>query len=236
MVGFMKRKHGTANQASDADGLMMGKGHKAALGVSNIAALIAWIGWGTAVVALATIQHNCSATTLTTTGSGRFDLLQPTTRCHRVYSFIWWLLALELFCLIVTTFGMWTPHVRKHRPGIVSLIAVSTALAMIAANTFLALLWNTGNPVHRRAIVAFIGFCIYSLGNALLILALGRYENDHPVQTRAVHDSSAYDNAPTGNVTGLDTGYGAQTAMPASRGYVGNTPTGGTPVLHTDRV
>ena len=44
--------------------------------------------------------------------------------------------------LAVTTFGMWTPHVRKHRPGIVSLIAVSTALAMIAANTFLALVWN----------------------------------------------------------------------------------------------
>ena len=40
----------------------------------------------------------------------------------------------------VSTFGMWTPHVRKHRPGIVSLIAVSTALAMIAANTMLALL------------------------------------------------------------------------------------------------
>ena len=53
----------------------------------------------------------------------------------------------------------------------------------------------------------------------------------------AVHDSSAYDTAPTGNVTGLDTGYGANNvAMPASRGYVGNTPTGGTPVLHTDRV
>ena len=43
---------------------------------------------------------------------------------------------------------------------------------------------QTGNPMHRRAIVAFIGFCIYSLGNGLLILALGRYENDHPVQTR----------------------------------------------------
>ncbi len=53
----------------------------------------------------------------------------------------------------------------------------------------------------------------------------------------AVHDSSAYDTAPTGNVTGLDTGYGNNNvAMPASRGYVGNTPTGGTPVLHTDRV
>ncbi len=52
-----------------------------------------------------------------------------------------------------------------------------------------------------------------------------------------MHDSSAYDNAPTGNVTGLDTGYGNNNvAMPASRGYVGNTPTGGTPVLHTDRV
>ena len=45
---------------------------------------------------------------------------------------------------------------------------------------------QTGNPIHRRAIVAFIGFCIYSLGNGLLILALGRFENDHPVQTRAV--------------------------------------------------
>ena len=52
----------------------------------------------------------------------------------------------------------------------------------------------------------------------------------------AVHDSSAYDTAPAGNVTGLDTGYGTNAAMPASRGYVGNTPTGGTPVLHTDRV
>ena len=44
---------------------------------------------------------------------------------------------------------------------------------------------QTSNPVHRRAVVAFIGFCIYCLGNGLLILALGRYENDHPVQTRA---------------------------------------------------
>ena len=41
-----------------------------ALGISNIAALIAWIGWGVALVALATIQHNCSATTLITTGTG----------------------------------------------------------------------------------------------------------------------------------------------------------------------
>ncbi len=49
----------------------------------------------------------------------------------------------------------------------------------------------------------------------------------------AVHDSSAYDTAPAGNVTGLDSGYGANTA---NRGYVGNTPAGGTPVLHTDRV
>ena len=51
---------------------------------------------------------------------------------------------------------------------------------------------QVGNPVHRRAIVAFIGFCIYSLGNGLLILALGRYENDHPtVQTRAPPLSTA---------------------------------------------
>ena len=49
-----------------------------------------------------------------------------------------------------------------------------------------SMLVQTGNPVHRRAIVAFIGFCIYCLGNGLLILALGRYENDHPVQTRAL--------------------------------------------------
>ncbi len=128
----------------------------------------------------------------------RSDLLQPTGNCHRVYSFIWWLLALEFFCLLgetashaarrrpltspltalmyviaarpfvhhycpryfvltvqqhypcltcgvcaaVTTFGMWAPHFRKHRPGVVSLLAVSTALAMIAANTFLALTHN----------------------------------------------------------------------------------------------
>ena len=53
----------------------------------------------------------------------------------------------------------------------------------------------------------------------------------------AVHDSSAYDTgAGTGTVTGLDNGYGANTAMPAGRGYVGSTPAGGTPVLHTDRV
>ncbi len=45
---------------------------------------------------------------------------------------------------------------------------------------------QTGNPTHRRSVVAFIGFCIYSLGNGLLILALGRFENDHPVQTRAL--------------------------------------------------
>ena len=51
------------------------------------------------------------------------------------------------------------------------------------------MLMQTGNPTHRRAIVAFIGFCIYSLGNGLLILALGRYENDHPVQTRAFPSS-----------------------------------------------
>ena len=30
----------------------------------------------------------------------RSDLLQPTNKCHRVYSFIWWLLALEFFCLL----------------------------------------------------------------------------------------------------------------------------------------
>jgi hypothetical protein len=40
---------------------------------------------------------------------------------------------------------MWTPHVRKHRPGIVSLIAVSTALAMIAANSMLALVYTVRN-------------------------------------------------------------------------------------------
>ena len=28
MVGFMKRKHGTADRPADSDGLMMGKGHK----------------------------------------------------------------------------------------------------------------------------------------------------------------------------------------------------------------
>ena len=33
----------------------------------------------------------------------RSDLLQPTGRCHRVYSFIWWLLALEFFCLLGET-------------------------------------------------------------------------------------------------------------------------------------
>ncbi len=125
MVGFMKRKHGSADRPADSDGLQMGKGHKvmllhcnvltlfsatctrhfcmdcssmrprritatgplqsdskgscrrrpaflaqAALGASNIAALISWIGLGTAVVALATLQHKCSATNLATTGSG----------------------------------------------------------------------------------------------------------------------------------------------------------------------
>jgi hypothetical protein len=210
---------------------------QAALGISNIAALIAWIGWGVAVVALACLQHSCSATsTLGYAVTGNYDLIQPSGKCHRVYQFFWWLLALELFCLFVTTFGMWTPHVRKHRPGIVSLIAVSTALAMIAANSMLALVYTVGNPVHRRAIVAFIGFCIYSLGNGLLILALGRYENDHPNVTRAVHDSSAYDTAPVGTVTGLDSGYENRPTVPTGRGYVGNTPAGGVPVLHTDRV
>ena len=33
----------------------------------------------------------------------RSDLLQPTGSCHRVYSFIWWLLALEFFCLLGET-------------------------------------------------------------------------------------------------------------------------------------
>jgi hypothetical protein len=27
------------------------------------------------------------------------DLIQPSGKCHRVYQFFWWLLALELFCL-----------------------------------------------------------------------------------------------------------------------------------------
>ena len=43
---------------------------------------------------------------------------------------------------------MWTPHFRKHRPGVVSLLAVSTALAMIAANTFLALTHNVRTDSH----------------------------------------------------------------------------------------
>ncbi len=31
MVGFMKRKHGSADRPADSDGLQMGKGHKVML-------------------------------------------------------------------------------------------------------------------------------------------------------------------------------------------------------------
>ena len=71
----------------------------------------------------------------------------------------------------------------------------------------------------------------------LSFVATARPLTKYLLHAGAVHDSSAYDTAPTGNVTGLDTGYGNNNvANSASRGYVGNTPTGGTPVLHTDRV
>ena len=56
------------------------------------------------------------------------------------------------------------------------------------------------------------------------------------VAAGAVHDSSAYDTAPVGTVTGLDSGYDNRQTVNQNRGYVGNTPAGGTPVLHTDRV
>ncbi len=48
---------------------------------------------------------------------------------------------------------MWAPHFRKHRPGVVSLLAVSTALAMIAANTFLALTHNVRMPTHTSSLL-----------------------------------------------------------------------------------
>jgi hypothetical protein len=35
-MNFMKRKHGTANQVSDADGIAMGKGHKVGSVGSNM--------------------------------------------------------------------------------------------------------------------------------------------------------------------------------------------------------
>ena len=196
------------------------------------------------------------------------------------------------------------PHFRKHRPGCVAILAISTVLAMFFANAFLGLkrlvspkpsyfchtaailscghaeVWffvdgflptktrlrccavacivlgcsrdsvrketsrscasdvalhpqNTGGS-YRRSAVAFAGFLTYAAFNMLLIIALGRYENDHPVNNTAVYPQQR-------EVSGLDNNgpkMGANTGGPAInpvRGYAGPTPGNGTPVLHTDR-
>jgi hypothetical protein len=240
MVGFMKKRMGSGNTTAHSDGIAMGKGHKSAIGLSSIAALLAFIGWGTAVVALATLQHNCSAgsilggTTTRIVGSGSLDLFQPTANCGHLYAFTWWALALELLALILCIAGMWMPHFRKHRPGCVAILAVSTVISMIYTNTFLALRRIDVGGESRRATVAFAGFLVYTAANLLLILALGRYENDHDTGVARVYDARTndYDRTDRREVTGLDN---TGPAINPVRGYAGPSPNNGTPVLHTDR-
>jgi len=244
MVGFGRKKNDThgvgRSDRVGGDGIAMGKGHKSALGISSLAAFLAFCGWGMAVIALAVLQHDCSSRTTGANVAGNaaqrasLALFQPTNSCGDIYGFSWWALALELFALLLCIASMWMPHFRKHRPGCVAILAISTVLAMFFANAFLGLKrLNTGGS-YRRSAVAFAGFLTYAAFNMLLIIALGRYENDHPVNNTAVYPQQR-------EVSGLDNNgpkMGANTGGPAInpvRGYAGPTPGNGTPVLHTDR-
>jgi len=250
MVGFGKKRT-TATTVDDGsrsagtgtgrDGVGMSKGHKSAIAHSNVFAFIAFCGWGACVVALAVLQHDCSSGVASGTAisglaaTNTLALFQPVNSCRDIYGFTWWALALELFALLLCIAAIWTPHFRKHRPGCVAILAISTVISMIYTNTFLAFGRLTTGGNHRRAYVLFAGFLVYTAANMLLIIALGRYENDHPVTTAVYdHPSADYNR---GGVAGLDNNGVGNTgpAINPVRGYAGPTPGNGTPVLHTDR-
>lgn len=165
-----------AGTTANNQGGMMRTLEKILATIASLAAFLALAGWVIALIGVALLQKNCN-------GNGVTD-------CSDAYGIEWWGLALELFVILACIFVAWVPALRRHRPAIVALLAISSVLAMFFIDIFRGLRRLSNGTTHKRHSLAMAGFIIYTIANLLLILSLGVDTADHTDDNR-VHNHGA---------------------------------------------
>ncbi|KAL4439222.1 hypothetical protein ABPG77_004124 [Micractinium sp. CCAP 211/92] len=165
-------------------------------GLAWLFLILAFCGWAILLGGLAALQEACHKTGLGTLA----QMMQPAGRrllqnpligtvgylapvgCNKIFSYTWWIMAFDLFVLILLAVGI-TTIIGTFRGGMVAISAVLLLLLMDTANTYLYFndISDLTDSIPSRARAVVAGSIISCIAYGVLIMIIGWHNEDASV-------------------------------------------------------